>query len=337
MPAGAGSAETKAQTKKDLNLIRLLAGPAGQAPLIGLSGIVAARIGGRSSRFVTAGARYQTVRNLEPAATRAYAISGMYYFRAFLPRPVLAATCLLIGAMAASAAPNSDQFSAFDRGYWAFQAVERPAPPETARGEAAAIDLFIAEKLAAQGLSMSPGADKRTLIRRASFDLVGLPPSPQEVEAFLADESPEAFAKVVDRLLESPHYGERWGRHWLDVARYADSNGLDENIAHGNAWRYRDYVVSSFSHDKPYDVFLVEQLAGDLLHAPADAGASRSTGHAFAQAAVSRRIRIGHRRFRHVPPNRKRPGLQRSFRTEHGLFLFRARRAIRFCSQFQKI
>ncbi len=114
----------------------------------------------------------------------------MSYFHAFLPRPALAATCLLIGAMAAAAAPNSEEFSALDRGYWAFQAVERPASPESSGREAGAIDLFIAEKLAAQGLSMSPGADKRTLIRRASFDLVGLPPSPLEVEAFLADESP---------------------------------------------------------------------------------------------------------------------------------------------------
>src|SRR5205823_8279699 len=85
------------------------------------------------------------------------------------------------------------------------------------------------------------------------------------IDAFLADPAPDAFAKVVERLLASPRYGERWGRHWLDVARYADSNGLDENIAHGNAWRYRDYVVAAFNQDKPYDQFLLEQLAGDLL------------------------------------------------------------------------
>ena len=98
-----------------------------------------------------------------------------------------------------------------------------------------------------------------------TFDLTGLPPTPAEVEAFLADESPEAFARVVDRLLGSPRYGERWGRHWLDLARYADSNGLDENVAHGNAWRYRDYVIAAFNADKPYDRFLTEQVAGDLL------------------------------------------------------------------------
>ena len=108
-------------------------------------------------------------------------------------------------------------------------------------------------------------ADKRTLIRRATFDLIGLPPTPAEIDAFLADKSEQAFARVIDRLLNSPHYGERWGRHWLDVARYADSNGLDENVAHGNAWRYRDYVVQSLNSDKPYNEFLIEQLAGDQL------------------------------------------------------------------------
>src|SRR5207253_7316469 len=106
---------------------------------------------------------------------------------------------------------------------------------------------------------------KPTLSRRATFDLTGVPPTPEEVDAFLADDSPGAFARVVDRLLASFHHGERWGRHWLDVARYADSNGLDENVAYGNAWRYRDHVVASFNRDQPYDQFLAEQLAGDLM------------------------------------------------------------------------
>lgn len=127
------------------------------------------------------------------------------------------------------------------------------------------IDNFILAKLNAEGLRPNPIADKRTLLRRATFDLIGLPPTPQEINEFLADDSRDAFAKVVDRLLASPHYGERWGRHWLDIARYADSNGLDENVAHGNAWRYRDYVVRSLNNDKPYNEFIVEQLAGDLL------------------------------------------------------------------------
>ncbi|MEZ6110005.1 MAG: DUF1549 and DUF1553 domain-containing protein [Pirellulaceae bacterium] len=127
------------------------------------------------------------------------------------------------------------------------------------------IDYFVLSKLEENGLRPAPPADRLTLIRRATFDLLGLPPTPAEVDQFLADESPEAFARLVERLLESPHYGERWGRHWLDVARYADSNGLDENIAHGNAWRYRDWVVAAFNADRPFDLFLREQIAGDLL------------------------------------------------------------------------
>src|SRR5262249_39457953 len=102
---------------------------------------------------------------------------------------------------------------------------------------------------------------------RATFDLIGLPPTPEEIDDFVVDEAPQAFARVVERLLASPAYGERWGRHWLDVARYADSNGLDENVAHGNAWRYRDHVISAFNRDEPFDQFLLEQIAGDLLPA----------------------------------------------------------------------
>ena len=127
------------------------------------------------------------------------------------------------------------------------------------------IDAFVLARLEASGLEPAPPADKRTLIRRVTFDLTGLPPTPTEVDAFLADQSSDAFQKVVERLLSSPGYGVRWGRHWLDVARYADSNGLDENLAFGNAWRYRDYVVNAFNNDKPFDRFLIEQIAGDLL------------------------------------------------------------------------
>ncbi|MFM8893701.1 MAG: DUF1549 and DUF1553 domain-containing protein, partial [Planctomycetia bacterium] len=109
--------------------------------------------------------------------------------------------------------------------------------------------------------------DRPTLIRRASFTLTGLPPTPDEIDAFVADSSPDAFATVVDRLLASPRYGEHWGRNWLDVVRYADSNGLDENVAHGNAWRYRDWCIRAFNDDVPFDRFLREQIAGDLLAA----------------------------------------------------------------------
>ena len=161
------------------------------------------------------------------------------------------------------------------RKFWAFRPPVDPVIP-TVRdqsGPATPLDRFILAGLEAKGLRPAPAADKRTLIRRATFDLTGLPPTPEEIDAFLADDSPDAFARVVDRLLASPRYGERWGRHWLDVARYADSNGLDENVAHGNAWRYRDYVIAAFNRDKPFDQFLREQLAGDLL--PRAGGRSR--------------------------------------------------------------
>ena len=159
--------------------------------------------------------------------------------------------------------------------HWAFQPVKRPDVPKLSAQHSALsthpIDAFVRTKLEAAGLKPAPPADKRTLIRRATFDLTGLPPTPAEIDAFLADPSPGAFAKVVDRLLASPAYGERWGRHWLDVARYADSNGLDENTAFGNAWRYRDYVIRSFNADKPFDRFVREQVAGDLLPSHSDA------------------------------------------------------------------
>ncbi len=153
------------------------------------------------------------------------------------------------------------------RKFWSFQPLARVTPPvvKDATWAKMPLDQFIIAKLEKERLKPAPPADKRVLLRRATFDLTGLPPTLTELSAFLADKSPEAFAKVVERLLASPQYGERWGRHWLDVARYADSNGLDENVAFGNAWRYRDYVVNAFNHDKPYDQFLTEQIAGDLL------------------------------------------------------------------------
>jgi hypothetical protein len=153
------------------------------------------------------------------------------------------------------------------RDFWSFRPIANSKLPDVQNASwvNAPIDFFILARLENKDLEPNHPADKPTLIRRATFDLTGLPPTPAEIKAFLADESPQAFATVVDRLLASPVYGERWGRHWLDVARYADSNGLDENIAHGNAWRYRDYVVAAFNQDKPFDQFLVEQLAGDLV------------------------------------------------------------------------
>jgi mono/diheme cytochrome c family protein len=160
------------------------------------------------------------------------------------------------------------------REFWSFRPVADPAVPAVQNADwvQTPIDAFVLTKLETRKTRPAERAAKRTLIRRVTFDLTGLPPTPEEIAAFLADESSDAFEKVVERLLESPQYGVRWGRHWLDVARYADSNGLDENLAFGNAWRYRDYVVESFNDDKPFDQFLIEQLAGDLLP-----GANRET------------------------------------------------------------
>ncbi len=158
--------------------------------------------------------------------------------------------------------PNPDQR------HWAFQQIRKVALPDLPPGTpplSNEIDQFIVDKLLKQGLSLSPRAERRVLIRRITFNLTGLPPTPAEVEAFVGDTSPNAWEKVVDRLLDSPAYGERWARHWLDVVRYADTNGLDENTAFANAWRYRDYVIRSFNRDKPYNRFIKEQLAGDLL------------------------------------------------------------------------
>ncbi len=157
------------------------------------------------------------------------------------------------------------------RKHWAFQPVTAGDPPsgKLTSWVKTPIDAFILSTLEASKLTPAPTAEKRALIRRATFDLIGLPPTPEEVESFMLDNSADAFTRVIDRLLASKQYGERWGRHWLDVARYADSNGLDENVAHGNAWRYRDYVINAFNHDKPFDQFVVEQIAGDLLP-PAD-------------------------------------------------------------------
>jgi len=158
-----------------------------------------------------------------------------------------------------------------DRNFWSFRPIRATTPPAVHHADRVRtpIDAFLLAKLEEKGLSFSADADKRTLIRRATFDLTGLPPTPGEVEAFVADGSPDAYERLVDRLLASPHYGERWGRHWLDVAGYADSEGYNEADAQRKyAWHYRDYVIRSLNEDKPFDRFVVEQLAGDELVKP---------------------------------------------------------------------
>ncbi|HVC92465.1 MAG TPA: PSD1 and planctomycete cytochrome C domain-containing protein [Pirellulales bacterium] len=161
------------------------------------------------------------------------------------------------------------------RRFWSFQPPKAcPAPQvQDTAWPRSDIDHFVLARLEKEGLKPVTDADRSTLLRRVTFDLTGLPPTPEEIDAFLADESPRAFAVVVDRLLASPRFGERWGRHWLDVARYGESTGKDRNLPYRYAWRYRDYVIDAFNEGKPYNRFIVEQLAGDLL--PADDDAQR--------------------------------------------------------------
>jgi hypothetical protein len=168
-------------------------------------------------------------------------------------------------ASSAIAALENREITPAERNYWAFKLpVQAPLPVVSPELENP-IDRFLESARAKKGLTAAPRADRRTLIRRAYLDLTGLPPTPAEVTAFVEDQSENAWEKVIDQLLASPHYGERWGRHWLDVARYADSNGFEQDYDKPNAWRYRDYVVKAFNEDKPYNQFLREQIAGDEL------------------------------------------------------------------------
>ena len=184
-------------------------------------------------------------------------------------------------SLTASEKPSAveHKFTEQQRNYWAFQKVSNPpAPPANGRNWVRnPIDAFVLAMLESHNLKPNAPADKVTLIRRAYFDLIGLPPTAEDVQAFLADNSPAAFERVVDRLLASPQYGERWGRHWLDLARYADSAGFKADETRPNVWRYRDYVIGAFNEDKPYDRFIKEQIAGDELY-PDDAAARVATG-----------------------------------------------------------
>jgi hypothetical protein len=186
---------------------------------------------------------------------------------------------------------TTQEIAAGKNSHWSYRPIVAPAVPSLAAvGSAGAgtpakdwntatwsttpIDAFIAATLVERELSPAAPADRRELLRRASFDLIGLPPTAQEIERFEKDSSPDAFAKAIDRMLASPQFGERWGRHWLDVARYAESSGKEANTLYPHAWRYRDYVIESFNEDKPYNEFLIEQLAGDLI--PAKNSAERA-------------------------------------------------------------
>src|SRR5262249_41755180 len=155
--------------------------------------------------------------------------------------------------------------------WWSLQPIRRPPVPAVTEANIhlvrTPIDAFILAKLQAKGLGLSPEADRATLIRRLSFDLLGLPPLPEEVSAFVHDPDPHAYEKLVDRLLASPQYGERWGRHWLDVVRFGESEGYETNMPRFSAWPYRDYVIRAFNRDTSFPRFVLEQFAGDTLAA----------------------------------------------------------------------
>lgn len=178
--------------------------------------------------------------------------------------------CLLTSAFTVQRADNGAHAADLSDYPWSFQPMIRhePAAADSLLNSNRVrnpIDQFVLHELEKADLTPAPEADRQTLMRRACFDLLGLPPNQQQMDQFLADDSPDAWKNLIDSLLQSPHYGERWGRHWLDVARYADSGGYETDIYYRNAWRYRDYVVKSFNDDKPYNIFVQEQIAGDEL------------------------------------------------------------------------
>ena len=194
--------------------------------------------------------------------------------------------------------------------HWAFQRIKAVVPPPDPTGESSRpIDRFIAAKRRAAGLRPVRPADRRTLIRRVTFDLIGLPPTPEEVADFENDGSPAAFSRVVDRLLASPHYGERWGRHWMDVVRYADTAGDNADYPVPEAARYRDYIIDSFNRDKPFDQFVREQLAGDIL-------ARQGAADNYAESVVATGFLALSRRYATAPVRALAPDTRRHDRDD---------------------
>lgn len=193
--------------------------------------------------------------------------------------PLTAAEVDLLKRWIDAGAPWPDSLAGEDErlSHWAWQALSKTGEELLSASKGHPVDVFIREKLSSAGLHLSAPADRRTLIRRLSFDLHGLPPAPEVVEAFVADPDPAAYEKLVDKLLASPHFGERFARHWLDLAHYADTHGFERDKRRDHAWRYRDYVIESFNKDKPYARFLREQIAGDVLY-PGDPEAVIATG-----------------------------------------------------------
>ncbi len=175
-----------------------------------------------------------------------------------------ASIVLLVFPLAAAEVAPGEKYTPVERKHWAFQPRTNVEPPRVT-GASTPIDAFVLDKLAKEGLQAAPPADRATLIRRLFYDLTGLPPTPAEVDAFVKDKSPDAWETLVDRLLGSRAYSERWAQHWLDVVRFAETDGFEYDTHRPDAWRYRDYVVKSFADDKPYDRFVTEQLAGDEI------------------------------------------------------------------------
>jgi hypothetical protein len=207
---------------------------------------------------------------------------GMPYKRERLPDAQIAVLAAWIDAGAPYTRSLKEELSQDPAGWWSLRPLTKPTPPASRLAKYAGwpqtpIDLFILAKLGEKGLEPSPPADKRTWLRRVTFDLIGLPPTTAELDAFLEDDSPQAFVRVVDRLLAIPLYGERWARHWMDVVHYAETHGNDQDRPRPNAWPYRDYLIRSFNEDKPYARFVQEQLAGDALY-PDDPQALIATG-----------------------------------------------------------
>ena len=194
-------------------------------------------------------------------------------------RPVTLLAVLGAATLALYSA-ETHEFTDAQKKFWSLQPVSKPAPPAVKNQSwvNTPVDAFVLAKLEAEGLQPNPRADKLTLLRRATEDMTGLLPTQAEIQQFLNDSSAGAWEKVVDRLLASPAYGERWGRHWLDVVRYADSNGFKADETRPNMWRYRDYVIKAFNDDKPYDRFVKEQIAGDELY-PGDPEALTAMGY----------------------------------------------------------
>jgi hypothetical protein len=180
----------------------------------------------------------------------------------------MAVMMMAIGVLSAIAAGDWAEIVRQRRNWWSLQPVRKPVVADSTAGAGNAIDCFILAKLKAAGLHQAPAADRTTMARRLSYVLTGLPPKPQEIQRFENDGDANAYERLVDSLLCSPHFGETWARHWMDVVRYCDTYGYEWDIPAKGAWRYRDYLIRAFNADVPYDQLVREQIAGDLLDSP---------------------------------------------------------------------